>query len=199
MWGAPGCLWRARVPDERQPQRKSGGWAAGAPARGRAARTGSGAARGRLRLPAAVEVTSPRPRRRRIPRASPHRGACGPRWTKGFTLQSPPGSSRTTWLHPETVTPGPSTGPSLPPSSSWTPTQPVPFCLHRDHPRWGASNTALARWLPPAYEDGISEPRGWNPHFLYRGFPLPPVSAARTGLHVSQSLQTSPPLRAQLC
>lgn len=59
MWGAPGCLWRARVPDERQPQRKSGGWAAGAPARGRAARTGSGAGRGRLRLPAAVEVTSP--------------------------------------------------------------------------------------------------------------------------------------------
>ncbi|XP_053780623.1 thyroid peroxidase isoform X1 [Desmodus rotundus] len=48
-------------------------------------------------------------------------------------------------------------------------------CNNRDHPRWGASNTALARWLPPAYEDGISEPRGWNPHFLYNGVPLPPV------------------------
>ncbi|XP_032722907.1 LOW QUALITY PROTEIN: thyroid peroxidase [Lontra canadensis] len=48
-------------------------------------------------------------------------------------------------------------------------------CNNRDHPRWGASNTALARWLPPAYEDGISEPRGWNPHLLYSGFPLPPV------------------------
>lgn len=48
-------------------------------------------------------------------------------------------------------------------------------CFRRDHPRWGASNTALARWLPPAYEDGISEPRGWNPHFLYHGVPLPPV------------------------
>ncbi|XP_058988779.1 thyroid peroxidase isoform X2 [Mustela lutreola] len=48
-------------------------------------------------------------------------------------------------------------------------------CNNRDHPRWGASNTALARWLPPAYEDGISQPRGWNPHFLYSGFPLPPV------------------------
>ncbi|XP_040478806.1 thyroid peroxidase isoform X3 [Ursus maritimus] len=48
-------------------------------------------------------------------------------------------------------------------------------CNNRDHPRWGAANTALARWLPPAYEDGISEPRGWNPHFLYNGFPLPPV------------------------
>ncbi|XP_054584076.1 thyroid peroxidase [Eptesicus fuscus] len=48
-------------------------------------------------------------------------------------------------------------------------------CNNRDHPRWGASNTALARWLPPAYEDGISEPRGWNPDFLYNGVPLPPV------------------------
>ncbi|XP_032286016.1 thyroid peroxidase [Phoca vitulina] len=48
-------------------------------------------------------------------------------------------------------------------------------CNNRDHPRWGASNTALARWLPPAYEDGVSEPRGWNPHLRYNGFPLPPV------------------------
>lgn len=49
------------------------------------------------------------------------------------------------------------------------------ICFHRNHPRWGASNTALARWLPPAYEDGFSQPRGWNPDFLYHGFPLPPV------------------------
>nr|XP_048295540.1 thyroid peroxidase [Myodes glareolus] len=48
-------------------------------------------------------------------------------------------------------------------------------CNNRDHPRWGASNTALARWLPPAYEDGFSQPRGWNPDFLYHGFALPPV------------------------
>uniref|UniRef100_A0A8C6R058 Thyroid peroxidase n=1 Tax=Nannospalax galili TaxID=1026970 RepID=A0A8C6R058_NANGA len=48
-------------------------------------------------------------------------------------------------------------------------------CNNRDHPRWGASNTALARWLPPVYEDGFSQPRGWNPNFLYHGFPLPSV------------------------
>ncbi|XP_049758541.1 thyroid peroxidase isoform X5 [Elephas maximus indicus] len=48
-------------------------------------------------------------------------------------------------------------------------------CNNRDHPRWGAANTALARWLPPAYEDGISQPRGWSHDFLYNGFPLPPV------------------------
>ncbi|XP_014396032.1 PREDICTED: thyroid peroxidase [Myotis brandtii] len=59
-------------------------------------------------------------------------------------------------------------------------------CNNRDHPRWGASNTALARWLPPAYEDGISEPRGWNPHFLYNGVPLPPVrEVTRQVLHVA--------------
>lgn len=65
-----------------------------------------------------------------------------------------------------------------PAASSLLDSNTEPHCLHRDHPRWGAANTALARWLPPAYEDGISEPRGWNPHFLYNGFPLPPVSAA---------------------
>nr|XP_044999444.1 thyroid peroxidase [Jaculus jaculus] len=48
-------------------------------------------------------------------------------------------------------------------------------CNNRVHPRWGASNTALERWLPPIYEDGFSQPRGWNPNFLYNGFPLPPV------------------------
>lgn len=31
MWGAPGVPVARLVPDERQPQRKSGGWAAGAP------------------------------------------------------------------------------------------------------------------------------------------------------------------------
>ncbi|XP_077165967.1 thyroid peroxidase [Paroedura picta] len=48
-------------------------------------------------------------------------------------------------------------------------------CNNREHPRWGASNTALARWLPPAYEDGLSQPKGWNSGFLYNGFPLPSV------------------------
>lgn len=62
----------------------------------------------------------------------------------------------------------------LPCSSPPSQTHPC-VCLRRDHPRWGASNTALARWLPPVYEDGFSQPRGWNPGFLHNGFPLPPV------------------------
>ncbi|XP_062981549.1 thyroid peroxidase [Elgaria multicarinata webbii] len=48
-------------------------------------------------------------------------------------------------------------------------------CNNREHPRWGASNTALARWLPPIYEDGLSQPKGWNQGFLHNGFPLPSV------------------------
>ncbi|XP_053567314.1 thyroid peroxidase [Bombina bombina] len=48
-------------------------------------------------------------------------------------------------------------------------------CNNRNHPVWGASDTAFARWLPAQYEDGISEPKGWNPSFLYNNFYLPPV------------------------
>ncbi|KAM4694406.1 thyroid peroxidase, partial [Discoglossus pictus] len=48
-------------------------------------------------------------------------------------------------------------------------------CNNRNHPVWGATNTPLARWLPPQYEDGFSEPKGWNSGFLYNGFHLPQV------------------------
>uniref|UniRef100_A0A2K6UMM0 Thyroid peroxidase n=1 Tax=Saimiri boliviensis boliviensis TaxID=39432 RepID=A0A2K6UMM0_SAIBB len=64
-------------------------------------------------------------------------------------------------------------------------------CNNRDHPRWGASNTALARWLPPVYEDGFSEPRGWNPGFFHNGFPLPPVrEVTRQVIQVSNEVVT---------
>uniref|UniRef100_A0A8I3VZE9 Thyroid peroxidase n=1 Tax=Callithrix jacchus TaxID=9483 RepID=A0A8I3VZE9_CALJA len=64
-------------------------------------------------------------------------------------------------------------------------------CNNRDHPRWGASNTALARWLPPVYEDGFSQPRGWNPGFLHNGFPLPPVrEVTRQVIQVSNEVVT---------
>ena len=144
---------------------------------------------GHMRLP--WKSLPLRPRCPHIPRASPHHGACSPRWTKGFTLRSPPGAAaaRGFTQRPCHQVTAPAVAASL---LLRTPTQLLPFCLHRDHPRWGASNTARARWLPPAYEDGISEPRGWNPHFLYKGFPLPPVSAARTGLQGVSELGKPP-------
>ncbi|XP_062887811.1 eosinophil peroxidase-like [Mobula hypostoma] len=48
-------------------------------------------------------------------------------------------------------------------------------CNNRKNPHWGASNTALARWLPARYEDGISLPLGWTPNRLHSGFPVPLV------------------------
>ncbi|XP_064219870.1 thyroid peroxidase isoform X4 [Aotus nancymaae] len=64
-------------------------------------------------------------------------------------------------------------------------------CNNRDHPSWGAANTALARWLPPVYEDGFSQPRGWNPGFLHHGFPLPPVrEVTRQVIQVSNEVVT---------
>ncbi|KPP67656.1 Mpx protein-like [Scleropages formosus] len=48
-------------------------------------------------------------------------------------------------------------------------------CNNLKNPRIGASNTPLARWLPPRYEDGISQPVGWDPTRLYNGHLLPLV------------------------
>ncbi|XP_048413025.1 myeloperoxidase-like isoform X2 [Stegostoma tigrinum] len=49
------------------------------------------------------------------------------------------------------------------------------ICNNRRKPRLGSSNTALARWLPARYEDGISLPLGWTPGKLHAGSPLPLV------------------------
>ncbi|XP_076876541.1 eosinophil peroxidase isoform X2 [Brachyhypopomus gauderio] len=48
-------------------------------------------------------------------------------------------------------------------------------CNNLKNPTFGASNTPLVRWLPAIYEDGISQPNGWNPGKLYNGVLLPLV------------------------
>ncbi|NXU54274.1 PERT peroxidase, partial [Turnix velox] len=64
-------------------------------------------------------------------------------------------------------------------------------CNNREHPRWGASNSALARWLPPAYEDGLSQPQGWDPSVQYNGFQLPLVhEVTRKIIHASNEAVT---------
>lgn len=54
------------------------------------------------------------------------------------------------------------------------------FCssIHwcRKNPLLGASNRALARWLPADYEDGVSIPHGWTEKKRVSGFPFPLVS-----------------------
>ncbi|XP_027726335.1 eosinophil peroxidase [Vombatus ursinus] len=50
-------------------------------------------------------------------------------------------------------------------------------CNNRRKPWLGASNQALARWLPAEYEDRISLPYGWTPGKKRNGFTLPLVRA----------------------
>lgn len=45
----------------------------------------------------------------------------------------------------------------------------------RQNPLWGSANTPLVRWLPAEYEDGETEPKGWNYDCLHNGFQLPAV------------------------
>uniref|UniRef100_A0A8C9U659 Eosinophil peroxidase n=1 Tax=Serinus canaria TaxID=9135 RepID=A0A8C9U659_SERCA len=51
-------------------------------------------------------------------------------------------------------------------------------CNNRRNPSLGASNRALARWLPAEYEDGVSVPRGWTEGRCFSGFLLPLVRQA---------------------
>ncbi|KAI5944573.1 Eosinophil peroxidase [Manis javanica] len=48
---------------------------------------------------------------------------------------------------------------------------------NKHRPLLGASNQALARWLPAEYEDGLSLPFGWTPGKRRSGFLLPLVRA----------------------
>nr|8OGI_A Chain A, Eosinophil peroxidase light chain [Homo sapiens] len=50
-------------------------------------------------------------------------------------------------------------------------------CNNKRRPLLGASNQALARWLPAEYEDGLSLPFGWTPSRRRNGFLLPLVRA----------------------
>ncbi|XP_008062548.1 eosinophil peroxidase [Carlito syrichta] len=50
-------------------------------------------------------------------------------------------------------------------------------CNNKRIPWLGASNKALARWLPAIYEDGLSLPFGWTPGRRHNGFLLPLVRA----------------------
>ncbi|KAG5840312.1 hypothetical protein ANANG_G00187480 [Anguilla anguilla] len=48
-------------------------------------------------------------------------------------------------------------------------------CNNRKNPRLGASNTPLARWLPPRYQDGVSLPIAWDRELEVNGRVLPLV------------------------
>ncbi|KAI5622605.1 eosinophil peroxidase isoform 1 precursor, partial [Silurus asotus] len=69
---------------------------------------------------------------------------------------------------------------TLPPSCRTTPNlnkyrTASSVCNNLNNPLQGASNTPFTRWLPPVYEDNISQPKGWNQNRLYNGVVLPLV------------------------
>ncbi|KAM6902517.1 eosinophil peroxidase [Xenentodon cancila] len=49
------------------------------------------------------------------------------------------------------------------------------ICNNLKNPRHGASNTPFARWLPAEYDDGISQPKGWDRKRKFNNFLLPLV------------------------
>ncbi|MEQ2236972.1 hypothetical protein ILYODFUR_018167 [Ilyodon furcidens] len=48
-------------------------------------------------------------------------------------------------------------------------------CNNLNNPRLGASNTPFTRWLPSEYDDGISQPKGWDRNRKFNNFLLPLV------------------------
>ncbi|XP_068025331.1 myeloperoxidase [Melanerpes formicivorus] len=65
-------------------------------------------------------------------------------------------------------------------------------CNNRRNPSLGASNRALARWLPAEYEDGVSVPHGWTEGKLVSGHPFPLVR------NVSNEIVRFPPEQLKL-
>ncbi|XP_026154200.1 eosinophil peroxidase [Mastacembelus armatus] len=49
------------------------------------------------------------------------------------------------------------------------------ICNNLNNPRLGAANTPFTRWLPPEYDDGISQPKGWDRNRTFNRFLLPLV------------------------
>uniref|UniRef100_A0A4W5K079 Myeloid-specific peroxidase n=1 Tax=Hucho hucho TaxID=62062 RepID=A0A4W5K079_9TELE len=48
-------------------------------------------------------------------------------------------------------------------------------CNNLNYPRLGASNTPFTRWLPAQYDDGVSQPNGWDKNTRFNNFMLPLV------------------------
>ena len=55
-------------------------------------------------------------------------------------------------------------------------------CNNLAHPTWGSSYTGFRRLLRPIYENGFSQPIGWDKNRLYHGYPKPPARLVSTNL-----------------
>ncbi|CAF3402562.1 unnamed protein product [Rotaria socialis] len=65
-------------------------------------------------------------------------------------------------------------------------------CNNLKHPFWGASLTALTRWLHSQYENGFNTPRGWNESKLYNGYVLPSAREVSARLIATKTITPDP-------
>ncbi|XP_063632810.1 peroxidasin [Cydia splendana] len=68
-------------------------------------------------------------------------------------------------------------------------------CNNFAHPMWGSSLTGFRRILFPIYENGFSQPVGWNKGVKYNGFELPSARSVSTSIitttEISQDIEIS--------
>lgn len=68
-------------------------------------------------------------------------------------------------------------------------------CNNFGHPTWGSSLSGFRRILFPIYENGFSEPVGWNKDVKYNGFSLPSARLVSTSIisttDISQDIEIS--------
>ncbi|XP_077991654.1 peroxidasin homolog [Glandiceps talaboti] len=67
-------------------------------------------------------------------------------------------------------------------------------CNNINNPTQGAAKTPFARLLHSIYEDGFSEPVGWNPNQLYNGHPKPSPRLVSTEVGSTTSITEHPQL-----
>ncbi|KAG6457151.1 hypothetical protein O3G_MSEX010145 [Manduca sexta] len=61
-------------------------------------------------------------------------------------------------------------------------------CNNFAHPTWGSSLTGFRRILYPIYENGFSQPVGWNKDLKYNGFALPPARLVSTSIITTKDI-----------
>ncbi|XP_014210778.1 peroxidasin homolog [Copidosoma floridanum] len=61
-------------------------------------------------------------------------------------------------------------------------------CNNLEHPTWGSSYTGFRRILRPIYENGFSQPVGWDRSRLYHGHTKPAARLVSTSLIVSEDI-----------
>lgn len=61
-------------------------------------------------------------------------------------------------------------------------------CNNFEHPMWGASLTAFRRILLPIYQNGFSQPVGWDKNIYYNGYTLPSARKISTEIITTEDI-----------